>query len=200
MFATGIFFPSRLCEYSKTLVSSFCWEGKKVSLVLGLWMLRLVMGRLKNILLARAWASASGEEDRGYESIYVASLSFHIHSIDISLVTAQQGRWACKQLMIIKSFIKLVTLWSMHVQLLNCIPHFATPWTVVHQAPLSMGFPRQEHWRGLPFPTPEDLPNSGIEPASPAWQVDSLPLSHLGPGINQDPCDLILYAYCRHMA
>ena len=43
-----------------------------------------------------------------------------------------------------------------------------------------MGFPRQEYWSGLPFPSPGDLPNPGIEPASPAMQVDSLPLSLLG--------------------
>ena len=48
------------------------------------------------------------------------------------------------------------------------------------QAPLSMGFPRQESWSGLPFPSPEDLPDSGMEPASLALQVDSLPLSRLG--------------------
>ena len=48
----------------------------------------------------------------------------------------------------------------------------ATPWTV---APLSMGFPRQEHWSGLPFPSPGNLPNPGIKQASPAWQADSLP-------------------------
>ena len=45
---------------------------------------------------------------------------------------------------------------------------FATPWTIVHQSPLSVGFPKQEHWSGLPFPTPGDLPNPGIEPASPS--------------------------------
>ena len=43
-----------------------------------------------------------------------------------------------------------------------------TPWTVAHQAPLSVGFPRQEYWNGLPFPSPEDLPKPGIEPESPA--------------------------------
>ena len=43
-----------------------------------------------------------------------------------------------------------------------------TPWTVAHQAPLSMGFPRREYWSGLTFPPPGDLPNSGMEPASPA--------------------------------
>ena len=47
-----------------------------------------------------------------------------------------------------------------HVQL------FVTLWTVVHQAPLSMGFSRQEHWSGLPCPSPEDLPDAGIKPAS----------------------------------
>ena len=40
----------------------------------------------------------------------------------------------------------------------------ATPWTVAHQPPLSMGFPRQEYWRGLPFPSPSDLPDPGIKP------------------------------------
>ena len=60
---------------------------------------------------------------------------------------------------------------------------FATPRTVVPQAPLSMGFCREENWSGLPFPSPEDLPYRGIEPmspTSPALQADSLPLSHLG--------------------
>ena len=44
----------------------------------------------------------------------------------------------------------------------------ATPWTVAHQDPLSMGFSRQEYWSGLPFPSPENLPNPRIESASPA--------------------------------
>ena len=61
-----------------------------------------------------------------------------------------------------------------HVQLLE------TPWTVVHQAPLSMEFSKQEYWSGLPFPPPGDLPNPGIEPASSALQADSLLLSHQG--------------------
>ena len=51
---------------------------------------------------------------------------------------------------------------------------FATPWTVAYQAPPSMGFSRQEYWSGLPFPSPEDLPDPGIEPKSPALQADSL--------------------------
>ena len=51
----------------------------------------------------------------------------------------------------------------------------ATPWTVARQAPLSTGFSRQEYWTGLPFPSPWDLPDTGIEPWSPALQADSLP-------------------------
>ena len=49
-----------------------------------------------------------------------------------------------------------------------------TPWTVVHQAPPSMGFSRQEYWRGLPFPFPGNLLDPGIEPGSPAFQADAL--------------------------
>ena len=51
---------------------------------------------------------------------------------------------------------------------------FVIPWTVAHHAPLSMEFSRQEYWSGLPFPSPECLSNPGIEPSSPALQVDSL--------------------------
>ena len=50
-----------------------------------------------------------------------------------------------------------------------------TPRTAAHQAPLSVEFSRQEYWSGLPFPSPGDLPDPGIEPKSPALQVDSLP-------------------------
>ena len=51
-------------------------------------------------------------------------------------------------------------------QVTSHVRHFATPWTVAQQAPLSMGFPRQEYWSGLPFPSPGDLPDPGIEPVS----------------------------------
>ena len=64
---------------------------------------------------------------------------------------------------------------------------FATLWTIAHQAPLSMGFSRQEYWSGLPRPSPGDLPNPGMEltsPEAPALQADSLLLSHWGTPIN----------------
>ena len=51
---------------------------------------------------------------------------------------------------------------------------FATPWTVAHQAPPSMGFSRQEYWSGVPFPSPGDLPDPGTELGSPALQADAL--------------------------
>ena len=57
---------------------------------------------------------------------------------------------------------------------------FATLWTVAFQALPSMGFSRQEHWSGLPFPSPGDLPDPGIEPRSPTLWVDSLPSEPLG--------------------
>ena len=50
-----------------------------------------------------------------------------------------------------------------------------SPWTVALQAPLSMEFSRQEYWSGLPFPSPGDFPNLGLNPGSPALQADSLP-------------------------
>ena len=64
---------------------------------------------------------------------------------------------------------KPVSLSLVHsVQLLSQVWLFVTLWSVAHQAPLSTGFPRQEYWSGLPFPSPGDLPDPGIEPASPA--------------------------------
>ena len=51
----------------------------------------------------------------------------------------------------------------------------ATPWTAALQAPLSMGFSRQEYPSGLPFPSPGDLPDPGIKPGSPVLQAESLP-------------------------
>ena len=69
------------------------------------------------------------------------------------------------------------------VRLLSHVWCIAIPWTVAHQAPLSMRFSSQEYWSGLPFPTPEDLLEPGIETVSPCllhWQVCALPLSHLG--------------------
>ena len=77
----------------------------------------------------------------------------------------------------------------MQVKSLSRVRLFATPWTVAHQAPQSMGFSRQEYWSGLPFPSPGDLPDPGIEPRSPALQVDAL--TSEPPGKPKT-----LYSYC----
>ena len=61
------------------------------------------------------------------------------------------------------------------MKLLSRVQLFAIPRTVVYQVSLSMGFSRQEYWSGLPFPSPGDLPDPGIEPRSPALQADALP-------------------------
>ena len=66
----------------------------------------------------------------------------------------------------------------------SVVSNSASPWTVAHQAPLSMGFSRQEYWSGLPFPSPEDLPDPGIESRSPALQADSLSYELQGNSLN----------------
>ena len=67
-------------------------------------------------------------------------------------------------------------------------PTFATSWTLAYQVLLSIGFPRQQYWSGLPFPTPGDLPNPGMEPASLALAggfFTTEPLGKLSDGINR---------------
>ena len=74
----------------------------------------------------------------------------------------------------------------MKVKSLSRVRLFVTPWTVAYQAPPFMGFSRQEHWSGLPFPSPGDLPNPGIEPRSSALQTGALPSELPGkPGNNK---------------
>ena len=71
---------------------------------------------------------------------------------------------------------------------------FVTPWTVASQAPLSMGFSMQEYWSGLPFPSPEDLPDPWIETGSPALQADDS-LSE-PPGKSKAEVDVFLELSC----
>ena len=78
-----------------------------------------------------------------------------------------------------KSLQKVVECNSGGLVAKSC-PTLATPWTVARQAPLTMQFPGQEYRSELPFPSPGDFPHPGIEPTSPALQVDSLLLSHQG--------------------
>ena len=84
-------------------------------------------------------------------------------------------------------------MWKVKVKSLSRVRLFATPWTVAYQAPPSMGFSRQECWSGLPFPSPGDLPNPGIEPGSPAVQADALPSEPPGKPMDVEPTDNQLY-------
>ena len=68
----------------------------------------------------------------------------------------------------------MYSLFESESEVVQCVELFATQWTVAHQAPPSMGFSRQEYWSGLPFPSPGNLPNPGIEPRSPTFQADAL--------------------------
>ena len=63
-------------------------------------------------------------------------------------------------------FVCVYVCACVYAQLLSRMQLFATPWTIVHQTPLSMGFPRQKYWRGFPFPSPGVLPDPEIEPTS----------------------------------
>ena len=78
------------------------------------------------------------------------------------MIGEDEEQWYCEII-----YSKLFHVMCVCVDLCQ-VQLFATLWTVAHQAPLSMGFSRQEHWGGLPFPSPGDLPDPGIEPRSPA--------------------------------
>ena len=90
----------------------------------------------------------------------VASMTNPIFLLITSILKPLKGSWY-------RIFVKVKVLASQ-----SCL--FATPWTVALQAPLSMEFSRQQYWSWLPFPSPGDLPDSGIKPKCPALQADSL--------------------------
>ena len=81
------------------------------------------------------------------------------------------------------------------VQLLSCVQLFAPPWTVACQAPLSMRFPKQDYWSGLPFPPLGGLPDPGIEPRPPTLQADSLLLFHQGSPLYSRSLLVIYFTY-----
>ena len=72
-------------------------------------------------------------------------------------------------------YLVVVVVVLVVVKVTQSCPTLATPWTVAHKVLLSTGFSRQEYWSGLPFPSPGDLPDPGIESMSPSLQADSLP-------------------------
>ena len=84
---------------------------------------------------------------------------------EVPKVSERRRLWAGSQTMY---------LGKVKVMSLSRVRLFATPWTVAYQAPQFMEFPRQEYWSELPFPSPWDLPDPGIEPGSPTLQADTL--------------------------
>ena len=82
----------------------------------------------------------------------------------------------CSASLVIRELqIKTTRYHLLKVKLLSCVQLFETPWTVACHAPLPMGFPKQEYWSGLPFPSPGDLLDPEIKARSPALQADTLP-------------------------
>ena len=77
---------------------------------------------------------------------------------------------------------------------LSCVQLFVTLWTVAYQAPLSMGLSRQGYWTGLPFPSPGDLPDPGIEPRLPTLQADTVPSEPLETSGSRNKSDGKYYA------
>ena len=90
------------------------------------------------------------------------------------LSTADQGNVFSSCFILSSSHLCLHTLLEGEGEIAHSCPTLATPWTVAYQASPSMGFSRQEYWSGLPFPSPGDLPDLGIEPRSPALEADAL--------------------------
>ena len=101
-------------------------------------------------------------------NFYMQVFSFSHHYAFLLSLSSYLGHWKLR-----------VKFWSQSEsgerQLLSRVWLLASPWTVVRQAPLSIGFSRQEYWSGLPFPSSGDLPDQGIEPQSPTLQADFLP-------------------------
>ena len=101
-------------------------------------------------------------------------LSFLLSLLLLCLVFSL--RFSCLLLLLLFSMTSFYLLLTMSiVKSLSHVRLFATPWTVACQAPPFMGLSRQEYWSGLPFPSPGDLPDPGIEPGAPALEADTLP-------------------------
>ena len=110
---------------------------------------------------------------------------YHLYINDSDVVTCGSswnlvlvGQYTC--LGPVENAIHRMESEKVKVKSLSRVQLSATPWTVAYQAPPSMGFFGQEYWSGLPFPSPEDLPNPEIKPKSPALQAEALPSEPLG--------------------
>ena len=126
----------------------------------------------KNSILV-AWDLLSLVHSVNQSHVHIVSLPKIYPSIKLSVwylpaYHPVECMWLVYNLFVLRRYLCAVSFVCLCVQLLSCVRLFVAPWTVAHQVSLFMGFYRQESWGGLPFPTPGDLPNSGIEPTSPA--------------------------------
>ena len=120
--------------------------------------IQIGVGRTKRVV-----RSSRGREQKEDYSAYRISKSLELGACK----GPHQGRW--------KSVCLQHRVKGSEVKSLSSVQLFGIPWTVVYQASLSVGFSRQDYWSGLPFPSPGDLPDPGIEPRSPALQANALP-------------------------
>ena len=113
--------------------------------------------------------------DKGVQGLYACARHLHLLFPRVCHLSNEKK----KDFKISRTFLKnrklLLLLFSHWVVPIS----FVTPWMVASQTPLSLGFPRQEYWTGLPFPSTSDLSNPGVKLKSPELQAGSLPLSHL---------------------
>ena len=128
-----------------------------------MWFIKMPLGKKKTCFPLLSWLYKTREQakfkqlfKRGVEYYYVINW-FHFMKYSFT------QKWKCHLL----SYVRL----------------FVTPWTGTHQASLSMEFSRQEYWSGLPFPSPGDLPDPGMEPRSPTLKEDYLPSEPTGKAI-----------------
>ena len=150
---------------------STLWEGRLESVDL----------HIQHFCVSANWCKSGGG---WWENFLGGILDRIVERQELRLVSGEvldsttflkKGKPAREKASIYWMVVDLVLLFSQSVMSDSVV----TPWTIACQAPLSMGFPRQEYWSGLPFPFPGESSWPRIEPESPALQADSLPLSHL---------------------
>ena len=131
-----------------------------------------VAGRIENV----AGLPASRQPSLSYKGNIHLVASPEAEKSSASLLGSRSHHTADPQRLEIQNLLLWLSVQFSH----SIMSDSGNSWTAAHQAPLSIGFPRQEYSSGLPFPPPGDLPDPTIKPKSPALQVDSLPLHHLG--------------------
>ena len=192
-FPGKIAFPGKYFKVeSKPIIPfKFGWSGKPVSLqkknrarkqetykgTAGFSLDELEGRTIVEIRHTKPQSERLGTREAGYGVLCIHLFLQLAHSPACARVLLHRGhRVSVPRLPLMRHYALLQVL--VHACILSRFSHvqlFATPWTVTHQAPLSMGFSRQEYWRRLPCPPPRDLPDPGFKPGSPALQADSSP-------------------------